>query len=307
MAFLQEELRNLSFKSVVAGILGTRNRSTAPDNGTYYEEIATSALSINPNQILSNIANVPVANNISEADNAATLNPLLIKAYNSANAIHLSPLPGNKAFFATETFGDLGTRITNLIMPQMVPKPDGHPSLGYTIRLYNGNPASGGTEITTTAEQSGADVGWVASYGPGAIITASSFTSITDPNDVWITAYQYIGPTGGSSTAGGVAYSTQFTQADLSSGYLTVVHNLEALYKVCNVTIMDENNNEIEPDGIVFNTSNILTIDMRMLETITGTWSLVVNTYSEADVVPPVAPVTNNYINGAYINRRQIN
>jgi len=194
MAFLQEELRNLSFKAVVAGILGTRNRSTAPDNGTYYEEIATTSLSVNPNQVLLNIADVPAAENKSDAEDAANNNPQLIKSYNSSNAIHLTPLPGNKAFFATSTYNDLGTRLTNFIMPQMVPLSDGRPSIGYGARLYNGNPASGGTEITTTAEQVGADVGWVVSYGPGAIITASSFASIDDPTDVWMTAYQYVGP-----------------------------------------------------------------------------------------------------------------
>lgn len=198
MAFIQEELRNLSFKAVVAGILGTRNRSSAPDNGTYYEEIATSSMSVHPNQVMLNIGDLPEASNMTEASNAAALNPLLLEAYDgstTAKSIHLTPAPGNKAFFATEVFGDLSTRMINFVMPQMIPKSNGFPSLGYTMRLYNGDPSAGGTEITTTIEQVGADVGWVAAYGPGAVITASSFTAITDPNDVWITAYRYIGPT----------------------------------------------------------------------------------------------------------------
>jgi len=108
------------------------------------------------------------------------------------------------------------------------------------------------------------------------------------------------------SKASSVAYAQEFTESDLSGGYLSVVHNLKAAYKVCNVTVMDENSTQIEPDGIVFDTQDKLTIDLRMLEPITDTWSVVVNTYADVTTPPPVIH-TPTYINGTPINGGQLN
>jgi len=199
MAFLQEELRNFSFKGW-SGILGTGNRSTAPDNLAVYEEMTTNSVYINPSQIITKMDDIPPAPTQSDASANASANPLLIFEHDVNHAIHLTPSPNNKAFFATETYGDLTTRLYNFIMPQAIPRTDagneGRASIGYTARLYQGNPASGGTEITTTVDQDGADVGWFFMYGAGAVVVASSFTGITDPTDVWITGFRYVGPTG---------------------------------------------------------------------------------------------------------------
>ena len=116
-------------------------------------------------------------------------------------------------------------------MPQHVSRTDagfeGMPSIGYTIRLYQGNPSSGGVEITTTVDIDGADVGWFIMYGAGAVIVSSSFSGITDPNDLWITGYQYIGKTIEDGAVSQThTYSREFNNSDLSSGFLIVNHNL---------------------------------------------------------------------------------
>jgi len=202
MALLQEELRNFSYKGW-QGILGTGNRSTAPDNLTYYEEQTTNSVSIHPRSVLLEIDLIPPARNQTDAHNNAITNPTLIQEFATTNAIHLTPSPNQKAFFATATYGDLTSRLYNFIMPQFTPRVDagsvGMPSIGYTIRLYQGDPNAGGVEIPTTIDQIGGDVGWFTMYGAGAIVVASSFSGISDPTDLWITGYQYIGKTAGDT------------------------------------------------------------------------------------------------------------
>ena len=199
MAFLQEEIRNYTFKAM-NGILSTGSRSTAPDNLTYYEEMTTSDTSVRPTSVLTELHLIPPAPTLADAKNAATANPSLILDL----TLKLTPSPNNKAFFCASVYGDLSTRLKNFIMPQMIPRTDagniGRASIGYTAKLFQGDPNNGGTEIGTTIEQIGADVGWIFNYGAGAIVIASDFTAITDPNDVWVQAFQYIGKTGGSGT-----------------------------------------------------------------------------------------------------------
>jgi hypothetical protein len=197
MSFVTEELRNYTLKAQL-GILGTGNRSTAPDNMTFYEEWTTGDNIVKPTSVWSDISSIPAAANLAAASAAATANPTIIQEYDTTTAIRCTPSANNNVFFATTTYNDLSTRIGNWIQPQLIPQPSGAPSIGYTIRLYNGDPNAGGTEITTSQEQSGAVVGWWIAYGAGAIVTASSFTSIVDPTDVWITGFRYIGTTGGS-------------------------------------------------------------------------------------------------------------
>ncbi len=203
MAFLHEEIRNFNFKAVSNGILSTGSRSTAPDNLTFYEESTTSDISVRASSVLLEIDLIPPARNQTDAHNNAGANPSLIQEFDIANAIHLTPSPNQKAFFATSIYNDLTSRMYNFIMPQFTPRVDpgfeGMPSIGYTTRLYQGDPNAGGVEITTTIDQQGADVGWIFMYGAGAVVVASSFSGISDPTDLWITGYRYIGKTAGDT------------------------------------------------------------------------------------------------------------
>jgi len=203
MSFIQEELRNFSFKGWQS-ILGTGNRSTAPDNSTYYEESFANSLSIDAKSVLTDIASVPPAGNQTTADTNVSNNATIMRGFGTpaspTNAIHLTPTPNNKAFMCTSVYNNMSSRLFNFIQPQMIQNGN-FASIGYTARLYNGDPNAGGVEIPTTTDQNGADVGWFFMYGAGAVIVASSFSGITNPNDVWLVCYQYIGPTAASSSS----------------------------------------------------------------------------------------------------------
>lgn len=202
MAFLAEELRNFASKGWL-GILGTGDRNTAPDNFAWYEEITTLDTIVKPVQLWNQLSSVGEAADLATAQANAVANPTIIQDLSAAgSAIHLTPSPNNKTFFATTVYGDLSTKIGNWIMPQLIPRTDpgfeGFPSIGYMITLWNDDPATVGTPIGTSVEQSGAVPGWFMNFGAGAIKVASSFTGITDPTKVYMTGFRYIGTTGGS-------------------------------------------------------------------------------------------------------------
>ena len=203
MAFIQEELRNYSFKGW-QGILGTGNRSTAPDNSTYYEEAFANSLSVDGNAVLTQLSSVPPAANQTEADAGVAANSTIMRGFGTpadpTTALHLTPTLNQKAFMCTSTYGDMNTRLKNFIQPQMIQNGN-FASIGYTARLYQGDPNAGGVEIPTTIDQVGADVGWFFMYGAGAVVVASTFAGITDPTDVWLICYQYIGQTAASTSS----------------------------------------------------------------------------------------------------------
>lgn len=105
-------------------------------------------------------------------------------------------------------------------MPQLIPRTDtgweGAPSFGYMPIVYNGDPDSGGTVIDVTEEQENSVVAWWFNFGSGVILFASSFSGITDPTDVWIKGFRYIGGTGGGGS--GASYEAEsFTYTDTSN------------------------------------------------------------------------------------------
>lgn len=112
--------------------------------------------------------------------------------------------------------------------------------------------------------------------------------------------------TGGGASKG---YSTTFTQNNLSSGMLTINHNLNAVNRVCNVTIMDDTSNKVEPDAILFLSKNILKVDLRQAEPINGTWSIVVITVPADDNSDETQDNTSNksVFNQSYFNQSYFN
>jgi len=234
MSFLTEELVNFSAKGWL-GILGTGDRNTAPDNFTWYEELATNDLIVKPGQIWSDYATLPPAANLVTAQANAVANPTLIGDYTQAGAaIHLTPAPNNKAFFATTVYGDMTTRLANWIMPQLIPRTDigweGYPSIGYMVRLYNGNPDLGGVEIATTAGKApgSAVTAWWMNFGAGVIKISSDFAGIVDPTDVWLRGFRYIGPSGGGA-AGNVERLTKIISQPLHGFAVGTILRFDAL------------------------------------------------------------------------------
>lgn len=73
---------------------------------------------------------------------------------------------------------------------------------------------------------------------------------------------------------GGDVYTDSFTNANLSSGLLTVNHNLNAQY--VNVSVYDNNDNLILPDEIIATSVGVTTLDLTSYGTIAGTWHVFI-------------------------------
>ena len=146
----------------------------------------------------------PASNLTTARNNALVIPSVLSDLSQFPNAIRLTQVPGTNGmvYVALSVYGDFNsTRLKLWIQPQMVPQLSGLPSNGYAIRLFNGNPNSGGTEITTTQGTSGTginkSVGWIPIASAGILIVAEDFVSnISDP--YWC-GFRYIGRTLGST------------------------------------------------------------------------------------------------------------
>jgi hypothetical protein len=146
----------------------------------------------------------PASNLTTARNNALVIPSVLSDLSQFSNAVRLTPVPGTNGmvYVALSVYGDFNsTRLKLWIQPQMVPQLSGLPSNGYAIRLFNGNPNSGGTEITTTQGTSGTginkSVGWIPIASAGILIVAEDFVSnISDP--YWC-GFRYIGRTLGST------------------------------------------------------------------------------------------------------------
>lgn len=68
------------------------------------------------------------------------------------------------------------------------------------------------------------------------------------------------------------AYTTSFTNSDLSSGQLTVTHNLNTQFVL--TVVYDNNNKQIIPDEVIATSTSACTIDLSSYGTISGTWNV---------------------------------
>lgn len=71
-----------------------------------------------------------------------------------------------------------------------------------------------------------------------------------------------------------VSYTGTFVNADLSTGILTVNHNLGHTY--CTVTVINNSAKIVIPDDVTFTSANQLTIDLSSYGVITGTWNYII-------------------------------
>ena len=81
------------------------------------------------------------------------------------------------------------------------------------------------------------------------------------------------------------SYYGSFTNSDLSSGKLTITHNLG--HKYCSVTIIDNNDKIIIPDDVTYVDENSLQVDLSSFGTLTGTWRYVVLDVGAANTSTP--------------------
>lgn len=89
-----------------------------------------------------------------------------------------------------------------------------------------------------------------------------------EANDLWRAGLA------GTEVAIARTFRTSFTNATLTSGVLTVNHNLGQQY--CEVLIYDNTNKVIIPDEITATNANSASIDLTSFGTLTGTWNVAV-------------------------------
>lgn len=92
------------------------------------------------------------------------------------------------------------------------------------------------------------------------------------------------GAAGADGADGTIAVSGTFTNADLSTGVLTVTHNLSlsAPYSV-NIVMFDNTGAQVIPDSIT-GSANSVAVDLSSYGTLTGTWGYIHGTESTVEV-----------------------
>lgn len=224
MGFSNQERINLNSK-----VLATSVKDANPVS-QWYESFFANKFVLTGDKVWTNpdlatLLSAPARNVSIARSNAATYSSIIQDLSDASSAVRLTEVPGtNGSTYATYSiYNDFSSpRLENWIQPQLVPRKDspfeGFPSVGYAVRLYNGDPNSGGVEITTTQGQTGsginASVGWVFDYGNGLLLLSSDFKSIvTDP---WIVGFRYIGTTAGTGGGGDAVVTVEQNQESIS-------------------------------------------------------------------------------------------
>ena len=70
------------------------------------------------------------------------------------------------------------------------------------------------------------------------------------------------------------SFRTSFTNADLSGGIYTVIHNLNQQFVI--VQVSDSNNQVVVPDNITFSSTTQAAIDLGGYGELLGTWNVLV-------------------------------
>jgi len=206
LGFSNQERINLTTKVLAANVID------ANETSSWYESRLANEFVLRPENILTQLGLVPAAATLSQAQTNAVLNPLIIQdassfsaafsgTYNpGVTALRLTPIPGanGSTFVAYQTYNNFSSnRLKNWIQPQKHPQPSGVASIGYTVRVFQGDPFSGGVEILTSQGQTGtgenASVAWIWNYDQGLLFVSNDFRSTL--NDPYILAFRYIGET----------------------------------------------------------------------------------------------------------------
>lgn len=206
MGFLNQERINLVTKVLAAKVID------ANETAQWYESRFAADFTVTGDNVLTQLGSVPPAANLSQAQANALANPTIIQdastytaaftgTYNpGVSALRLTPIPGTNGstFVAYTTYNNFSSpRLRHWIQPQNHPQPSGVPSTGYAVRVFQGDPFSGGTEIFTSSGQTGtginASVAWIFNYDLGMLLVSEDFRSTL--NDPYILGFRYIGAT----------------------------------------------------------------------------------------------------------------
>lgn len=164
--------------------------------------------------------NIPGADNPTEADAAVVANPTILEKLTIRLTLDITS--NNRQYECRDTYGDItSSTIEDWIQPSLIRK-YGAASNGYIVRLYHGDPESGGVEISTTYNSgTGGEPCWWFAYAPGILLIstdqASTFKSFYDTNGLYVVGYRYIGLTVADGVYGNEA---KVSSDDTTSGFL---------------------------------------------------------------------------------------
>ena len=211
MGFSTTEVNKLTFKVQAGGVID------ADSGARWYESKLSFSPKVLPERILTDYNLIPIAGDLATAQANAVADPTNIEDLSlAASAVQLSRVTAgaNNTWIAYNTLNDPTSGVKqNWIQPPSIPQANGNPSIGYSVRLYSGDPSGApGTfqEILTTAEQDNNPgyVGWVFNYDMGLLFIANDLATAIGNNtggnypggfDLYITGFRYIGATGGGS------------------------------------------------------------------------------------------------------------
>jgi hypothetical protein len=200
MGFSNQERINMNSAALAAGVID------ANSSAVWYEKFFPFSFQLNADTVLLELSSIPAASTISQAQtNAASIPTILQDLSAAADAVRITKVSGTNSstFAAYSVYNDASSALLkNWLLPQLVPQASGAPSK-YGIRLYNGDPNSGGTEITTTIAETGTgttkSVGWVFNYALGLLLLSDDFYTLSGISsasfDPYIIGFRYIGKT----------------------------------------------------------------------------------------------------------------
>jgi hypothetical protein len=207
VGFSSQEKDNLLFKAIAANVIDANSVAQWYESRFPYENTVDGAKVWTE---LHTIKQYPAANPLQAENNVLNFLSSQVELRLISNPVHLTPVSGsnNSTFVALSLYNDFSSgTLDNWLAPVYVPQSNGAPSNGYAIRLYNGNPNSTGTEISTTDGMSGtgdtASVSWFFNYSMGLLFLSKDFVSLINPLDLWITGFRYIGQTALNTQTGG--------------------------------------------------------------------------------------------------------
>lgn len=160
-------------------------------------------------------SNVPVYGNAIMAQNVPVPAPnatgSIVRYFSKTAPIQMTvdpTVPGNLAWVATSTQGDLTTRLTNWIPPAI--------DAGYLVEIYKGDPNAGGTKLNggTNGQE------WVYDYNAGVLRFVNALPSgiqATGANALYLVGHRYIGATG----LGGAGVNLRDTAVEYSGNTVT--------------------------------------------------------------------------------------
>ena len=260
MAFTDRQKINMFTKALVAGVIDSESMAA------WYESFFPFTFIMDSTQVWLQMdllkqnpaPNIPTART-NVADN---LQGVVEDLSQNEDAVRLTLMTGSNGttWVAYSIYNDTASPILqNWLLPQLIPQSNGSPSNGYGILLYNGDPNSGGTLVSTTTGATGtgetASQAWIWNYANGLLFLSPDFTGTI--NDPYIVGFRYIGKT--VKDLGGTNQEILDLQGDLAN--LTNQVSTNSTNITTNTDSISTNSTNISTNagGISTNTGNIST------------------------------------------------